>query len=224
MIVDQRKFLWREDQVERLAASMGLSEGMTVVDVGCGQGYLGWTYWKFFGSGGAYFGIDENPKLLSQAEELSREWSDGGDAWLLNGDCYDLPLQDESADVTMCQPLLMHLEFPRKALAEMIRITKPGGVVMCKEPNNVSSILMSKYSTAMDESIDEMLLRRKMFLIWARGRKMLGEGDWGIGSEVPGMMHGLGLNGIDVVSNEKTGFLQPPYDTPVQKHAIEMLR
>lgn len=61
MLVEQRKFLWPEDTVAKLAAWMGLRPGMTAVDVGCGLGYLGYTYWPYFGKGGRYFGVTPPP-------------------------------------------------------------------------------------------------------------------------------------------------------------------
>jgi ubiquinone/menaquinone biosynthesis C-methylase UbiE len=224
MIVDERKFLWTEEQVERLAASMGLSPGMTVVDPGCGQGYLGWTYWKHFGKGGTYMGIDHSAKLLDEAVELAGGWASDGRALFSSGDCCALPLPDGIADAAMCQTLLMHLEFPEKALAEMVRVTKPGGVIMCKEPDNVSSMLKRSYSTVEEEDIDEMLARRKWNIIWARGRKNLGKGDWGIGTRVPRMMYEAGLVAIEGFCNEKLEFLQPPYDSPQMQNRISIIR
>jgi SAM-dependent methyltransferase len=224
MIVEQRRFLWSEGQVQRLASAMGLCQGMTVADIGCGQGYLGWTYWRFYGKDGTYFGADCSAKLLDEAAELAGDWAKGGSAVFTCGDCYGLPLPDGCADVSMCQTLLMHLEFPERALGEMIRITRPGGTVMCKEPDNVSSFLKKGYSSVFDLSVDDMLFHRKMMLIWAEGTRRLGMGDWGIGSKLPGMMYEAGLAGIEGFCNERLDFLQPPYDTPLQQSRLETLR
>ena len=224
MIIDQRRFLWSDAQLDRIAETMGLIHGMNVVDIACGQGYLGWTYWKYFGEGGSYTGIDCSYELLSEAAGLAEDWASGGSAVFLNGDCYDLPLPDGCADAAMCQTLLMHLEFPEKALNEMIRVTRPGGVIMCKEPDNLSSVLKLTHSSAIDGNDDDILMRRKMFLIWARGRKKLGKGDWSVGPRVPSMMGERGLVDIGAVFNEQVRLIQPPYDTPSQKHAIDMLR
>ena len=62
-----RRFMWSPDAVDNYAAWMDLNQGMTAVDVGCGLGYLGYTYWPYFGQGGTYIGIDKSDDLLSEA-------------------------------------------------------------------------------------------------------------------------------------------------------------
>ncbi|MCK4806262.1 MAG: methyltransferase domain-containing protein [Candidatus Aegiribacteria sp.] len=223
-IVDQRKYLWRESTIERIASWLNLSSGMTAVDVGCGLGYLGWTFWRHYGRGSTYIGVDCSIKLLREAQETSPDWSGGGSAFFANGSSYNLPLPDECADWVMCQTLLMHLEFPVDAMNEMIRITKPGGVIMCMEPDNISASLGTSYSSIPSFSIREKLLHLKVLLIWAEGRKKLGRGDWGIGKKVPKMMADLGLMNIDALYNDSSRFTHPPYETDVQKYDIEKMR
>lgn len=223
-IVEERKFMWHEEQVGRLASAMHIVPGLTIVDVGCGLGYLGWTYWKHYGNGGTYIGVDCSLSLLKEANEIAQGWSTGGIATFINGDSYRIPIADESSDVTMCQTLLTHLEFPEKALSEMIRITKPGGIVMCKELDNVSQFMKLSYSSVTDhENFDDTLFYRKMRLILAKGRKELGFGDLGIGSRVPRMMHEADLTEIKMFCNERLEFLVPPYKEPQQKLRVEIM-
>ena len=80
MLVYQRKMMWREDTIEKLAAWLGIHHGMTAVDIGCGLGYLGYTYWPYFGKGGHYFGVDLNRGNLKDAKKASSEWAHGGTA------------------------------------------------------------------------------------------------------------------------------------------------
>lgn len=224
MIVDQRRFMWRDDMIDRISSSMNLKHGMTAVDVGCGLGYLGWTFWRHFGENGTYIGMDCSEKLLKDAREMSKEWSGGGNACFLKGEAYNIPLQDACSDLTMCQALLMHLEKPESALAEMVRVTKPGSAVMCMEPDNISSYLAVPFSSRPPITLKERMFWFKALLIWTKGRKLLGMGDQGIASKIPKMTADAGLVRIDCRCNDTPGFIQPPYETKAQRYSLEKMR
>jgi len=224
LIIDQRKHMWRDDSIEMYSKWMNLSNGMKVIDVGCGLGYLGWTYWKYFGIGGEYVGVDRSSKLLREASGMSDGWAVDGSALFSTGDAYNLPFPDNYADWTMCQTLLMHLKFPEKALAEMVRVTKPGGLIMCKEPDNITATIAGFYSSTGSLSDRDILENHKIMLIYARGRKKLGFGDMAIALRVPKMMSDAGLVNIDSRCNDVSSFVQPPYETAKQKYQIEMAK
>jgi len=223
-IIEERKFLWREDSIELYAKWIGLKAGMTGVDVGCGLGYLGWTFWKYFGNGGKYIGIDISEKLISEAKEISDDWIKRDSVEFLVGDVYALPLPDNSVDFVMCQTLLMHLEEPEKAIAEMKRIVKPGGIVICMEPDNLSNSMKVSYNSVNQFSVEELLLIHKVQFCWVEGRKKLGEGDWGIGSKLPKLMSDAGLKNIDIRNNDIVKFILPSYETPEQKDMSKKIK
>jgi len=224
MLIDQRKFMWHKDTIDKLAIWLELKPGMTAVDVGCGLGNLGYTYWPYFGKGGHYFGIDVSEELVSEAGEAAKEWATEGEAKFLVGDAYKLPFSDNFADWVMCQTLLMHLEKPELALAEMIRVAKPGGLIMCNEPDNLSAMLTKPYWSLPELEIEEEVLFKKVYLVSNQGRIRLGRGDNSIGSKVPAMMKKLGLIGIDARMNDKVHFLIPPYEDPSQKNLLKMIK
>ncbi len=220
MLVYQRKFLWFEDTLDKLAVWLGFKPGMTVIDVGCGLGNLGYTYWPYFGEGGRYLGIDMSPELIRDATQASVDWAKNGIASFIVGDAYKLPFPDDYADRTMCQTLLMHLEKPELALAEMIRVTKPGGLVVCAEPDNLSSMLEHQYSSLPELDLEEELLCHKSAIIGNRGRIKLGRGDNSIGRKIPMMMSRLGLVEIDARLNDRVFHMEPPYEGPIQQHQL----
>ncbi len=224
MLVYQRKYAWFEDTLDKLATWLGLKPGMTAVDVGCGLGYLGYTYWPYFGKGGRYIGVDISSKLLQDAVKAAKEWAKNGEAYFTEGDAYKLPFADDFADLVMCQILLIHLEKPELALAEMVRVTKPGGLVMCKEPDNLSPMLAEHYWSLPELDIEEQLLLAKIALTCNKGRIKLGQGDNSIGTKVPHMMNKLGLTDIGIRLNDKVTYLEPPYEGPLQQHQLDNVK
>jgi ubiquinone/menaquinone biosynthesis C-methylase UbiE len=224
MLIEQRRFLWTPDIIERYAQWMNVRQGMTAVDVGCGLGFLGYTYWPHFGNGGKYIGIDQSEDLLKEASQAAKEWAKGGEAEFKKGDSYNLPLDDDSADWIMCQTLLMHLDRPREALSEMIRILKPGGLIMCKEPDNLSGILARQYLSAADFGNEDYLRAARVQLAIHDGRRKLGRGDQSIGNKVAHMLRELGMVDIDVKMKELVYFLEPPYENEQQQHRLKQLR
>jgi SAM-dependent methyltransferase len=224
MLVYQRKLAWFEDTLDKLATWLGLKPGMTAVDVGCGLGYLGYTYWPYFGEGGRYFGVDISSKLLQDAAKAAEEWAIGGEARFTEGDVYKLPFPDNFADLVMCQGLLMHLEKPELALSEMVRVVKPGGLIMCKEPDNLSPILAKRHWSLPELDIEEQLLLAKVAIISNKGRIMLGRGDNSIGTRVPRMMNKLGLEDIGVRLNDRVFYVEPPYQDPLQQYSLESIK
>ena len=224
MLVEQRRFMWHKDTIDKLASWLELRPGMTAVDVGCGLGNLGYTYWPYFGKGGHYFGVDTSEELVREAGEAAEEWAIEGEAKFVTGDAYKLPFLENFADWVMCQTLLMHLEKPELALTEMVRVAKPGGLILCNEPDNLSAVLAKPYWSLPGLEIEEEVLFKKVYLISHQGRIRLGRGDNGIGPKVPAMMKKLGLTEIDARMNDKVHFLIPPYEDPKQQHLLKMVK
>jgi len=224
MLVYQRRYLWHEDTLDKLAEWIGLESGMTLADIGCGLGYLGYSYWPYFGRGGRYIGVDRSPKLLHDSARAAHDWASDGVTRFVTGSAYDIPLDDGLADVVMCQTLMIHLREPERALAEMIRITKPGGTVVCKEGDNLRAELNRAESSLPRFSKEDEAFLRYINLTAYRGRLKLGLGDWGAGTKIPRMMNRLGLVNLDVRVNDRVFFLHPPYDTPRQKHYLDIVK
>jgi ubiquinone/menaquinone biosynthesis C-methylase UbiE len=224
MIVDQRRFLWREDTISMLAGWIGIRPGISVLDAGCGRGYLGEVFWPHFGRGSLYVGVDCSASLLEEAREISGGWARGGRARFALGDACALPFPDGTFDWTCCQTLLMHLADPGLVLGEMIRVTKPGGVVSCNEPDNEVALASHPFDSLPDMSFEDLVLVAKVNRHWISGRIALGMGDWRIGPRVPSMMRELGLVDIDIRVNDLVELLQPPYETPRMQFRLEMMK
>lgn len=71
-------------------------------------------------------GIDLSPEMLAFAR-ATLEQSGIEHCSLRQGDLYDLPLQDETADLVTLHQVLHYLDDPAAAVGEAARILKPGG-------------------------------------------------------------------------------------------------
>lgn len=192
-----------------------------MLDLGCGYGYIGRTYAQYISPGGRVVCVDREIPLLEEARCRISEERDGCGFEFVCGDAYAVPLADGAVDVAFCQTLLMHLAEPEKCLGEMVRVTRPGGMVVCHEPDNSPGgyTYVSTYGLEFEDVLEEERAGWTSYF----GRKARGRGDWAVGPRIPEMMHRLGLVDIDGRQNEKVYFLVPPYDTPVQQHFKKMI-
>ena len=103
-----------------------LSEGMSLLDCGCGPGPLTLGFAELVAPG-RVVGIDIEPTMIDQANQLK---SDGGPDNLefQVGDIYDLSFEDGEFDVVFSSAVIEHLSDPVSALREVLRVTKPGGI------------------------------------------------------------------------------------------------
>jgi SAM-dependent methyltransferase len=224
MLIYQRKSSIAEDMLDMIAAWLDLKPGMTTVDIGCGLGYMGYTYWPYFGQGGGYIGVDVNLNLLGEARGAAKKWSQGGQALFISGDAYHLPIADNSADLVMCQAVLQHMDKPEAVLAEMVRLARPGGLIFCQEPDNLSTLLSENYTSLPARTVEEHLLADKVHRLAVAGRIKLGRGDWTVGIKIPKLMHDLGLADIRIRKNDRVTCLLPPYDDPLQQIQLDSIK
>ncbi|BAZ32289.1 hypothetical protein NIES4074_47910 [Cylindrospermum sp. NIES-4074] len=106
------------------------SGGGVLVDVGCGNGKL----WSFVGDRGErYIGVDvvRYPDLPAEIEFIPFDLDIG-----------QAPLPEGFADVVCAVETIEHLENPRAFMRELVRLAKPGGLVVITTPNQLS--LLSK--------------------------------------------------------------------------------
>lgn len=98
----------------------------TVLDVACGPGMVAC---EFARHAGHVTGIDITPAMIAQAEKRQGELDLQNLAWAV-GNAMPLPFADDSFSLVITRYSFHHLLAPEKALAEMIRVCRPGGRVM----------------------------------------------------------------------------------------------
>lgn len=94
------------------------------LDVGCGNGAFSELLFK---QADAYRvdGIDPSEGLL----ETARARLEGYPAFMAQGDAQSLPYEDNQFDASVMALVINFIPDPAKAVAEMVRVTKPGGSV-----------------------------------------------------------------------------------------------
>jgi len=124
-------FLFREGAFrERLADRARLALGETVLDVGCGTGSFAIVAARRVGALGRVHAIDASSEMIDRAEAKARRA--GQQIGFARGLAEALPYPDGSFDVVTATFLLRHLppQARRAPIAEMSRVTKPGGRVL----------------------------------------------------------------------------------------------
>jgi ubiquinone/menaquinone biosynthesis C-methylase UbiE len=99
-----------------------------VLDVGCGSGSMARLIARSFPST-EVIGVDVRQQYLDFAKATARDQGIGN-VTFRSGDVFDLPFEDASFDIVWSKYLLQWLKEPKSALAELKRITKPGGLVV----------------------------------------------------------------------------------------------
>jgi SAM-dependent methyltransferase len=150
---------------------LGDATGRRVLDLGCGSGE---ELIPLVHRGASVIGIDISPDLIALAERRLRE--QGVKAEVRVGSAYDTELPNSSVDVIFCMSLIHHLDLPR-VKREMLRILRPDGFIVLKEPirfNRSYDFLRSLLPNQEDISDDEHPLTKDEFLAFQEGFKSHG--------------------------------------------------
>jgi len=99
----------------------------TIVDVGCGTGFLTQEVAMQTQGRGKIVGVDLSPSMLQKAKGNLGRLGLLGSVELRVGDAEGLPAEDGFADAVIGNMVLHHCPRPRRAISEMTRVLKPGG-------------------------------------------------------------------------------------------------
>lgn len=115
-----------DDRVASLAIEKLLPRHLVVADIGCGTGSLTFELARFARK---VVGVDLSPQMLRRARAAASE-KRLRNVEFRQGDALRLPLESSSVDAAFCVMVLHFLAAPDRAVAELCRITKPGGAVI----------------------------------------------------------------------------------------------
>jgi ubiquinone/menaquinone biosynthesis C-methylase UbiE len=125
---------FRKAMIERVQ----IKPGDRVLDVGCGTGDLALAAEKLAGPTGEVHGIDASPKMIAVARRKANKAGTG--VAFQVGLIEDISFPDDHFDVVLSTLMMHHLpdDLKRAGLAEMYRVTKPGGRILIVDMESTS--------------------------------------------------------------------------------------
>ncbi|WP_372369350.1 methyltransferase domain-containing protein [Candidatus Uabimicrobium sp. HlEnr_7] len=110
---------------------MKIVEKGRVLDVGCGPATDTIALAKLVGKFGQVVGIDNNEKMIQEAEiRKNREQKLAPVITHKKCCAYQIPYENNYFDSCRSERVLQHLSTPEKAISEMVRVTKKGGHIV----------------------------------------------------------------------------------------------
>jgi SAM-dependent methyltransferase len=104
------------------------ARGESIVEVGCGSGAVARWLARYTDGANPITAVDVNAYLLREAAALTRSQELSERITFQSGDAEGLPLASDSFDITVSFTVMEEVDADRM-LAEMVRVTRPGGRV-----------------------------------------------------------------------------------------------
>ncbi|MDY7225278.1 methyltransferase domain-containing protein [Hyalangium rubrum] len=115
----------------------GLAPGMKALDAGCGPGIISAVMGERVGPQGSVLGVDLHPQRLAEARAHCAALPQCS---FKQGDVRKMDLPSDTFDYVWCQFVLEYLPDPQGALAELIRVTRPGGRVVVSDVDGMGQL------------------------------------------------------------------------------------
>jgi arsenite methyltransferase len=126
-----------EEFRRRVLENAEIRDGDVVLDVGTGDGLIGFGALELVGESGRVIFSDVSEDLLDECRRIADELGETSRCKFLRASANDLPLPDASVDVATTRSVLIYLMDKRPAFVELHRVLRPGGRLSIFEPINI---------------------------------------------------------------------------------------
>ena len=127
-----RSHTWRTAANSAAYLLAHLRAGQSVLDVGCGPGTITVDLAKLVAPG-RVTGVDHAAGILEQARQAAAEAGLTDRTEFAQADVHALDFPDDTFDVVHAHQVLQHVADPVRALREMHRVCRPGGIVAVRD-------------------------------------------------------------------------------------------
>jgi ubiquinone/menaquinone biosynthesis C-methylase UbiE len=152
---------WRatgEDLYREVARLADIEAGQEIVVAGCGRGVT--TEWLAHRTGASVTGVDPDEEDVTQAEEHARET--GLALSYQHAELDDLPYETNVFDAAIGEPEIAAAGDTEKAVAELVRVTKPMGAVVLLQLTWSSELPASRRELV----VERLGLRPRLLVEW----------------------------------------------------------
>ena len=126
---------YKSERDRRLVAeALELRSSDRILEVGCGYGWISQALWETPNI--EWTGVDQSVEMILRLRAVH---PDRGSR-TLHADACRLPFKDGEFDKVLCTGVLMHISEYASAVKELIRVLRPGGLLLCSINNTLSPI------------------------------------------------------------------------------------
>jgi len=122
----------REERCSLMLANLGVKQGMTICDMGCGNGFYALQLAKMVGDDGQVLAVDIQPEMLALLRERM-DLDNVNNITPILGSLHDPRLPDESCDLILLVDVYHEFSHPVQMLAAMRQALKPDGLMVLVE-------------------------------------------------------------------------------------------
>lgn len=196
-----RRNYWNNDYASFLVSNVWkIDKPVSILDCGCGYGFLGLLFLPFMPEGSTYTGIDFAEDLVQKGKEIFKKQSIKAE--FICKDVFSYQAENKY-DFVICQAVLRHLDNPAAFIQKMVTFARPGGYVVCIDANREFECC-GLYIDGMD--YQELCRHGGLEKKWRAELENQGR-DYAVAIRTAHIMQKLGLTGVDARMNDKIEFI-----------------
>ena len=143
--------IWRPRMLDAWRRA-GITVGQTVIDLGSGPGYAAFELAEIVGDHGRVIAIERSGRFVDTLRDAARDRA-CANITTIEADVMETPFGDAVADALWCRWVFSWLTEPSRAVHNVARVVKPGGIVVLHEYLNYGSWGLAPADPAFDSLV-----------------------------------------------------------------------